>query len=153
MGISCLVFDRTPADTQSRYADMQSRKGELWTREWQSQRAASIFQKAFDSVPHDILLKKLNCEFGVKDSLFDLICNYLSGRQQITVLNGVKSDLPLSMGTPEGSVLGPTLFVLFTNDFPSYVPSGSVYMYAGDTTIYCVGGTADLAIDERNRAL
>ena len=48
------------------------------------------FKKAFDSIPHDILLKKLNCEFGVNGSLLDLICNYLSGRQQFTVVNGVK---------------------------------------------------------------
>ena len=47
------------------------------------------FKKAFDSVHHDILLKKLNCELGVKGSLLDLIFNYLSGRQQFTVLNGV----------------------------------------------------------------
>ena len=70
------------------------------------------------------------------------------------MLNGVKSNLlPVSMGIPQGSVLGPTLFVLFTNDLPSSVPFGSVYMYADDTTIYCVGETADLAIDQVNKAL
>ena len=112
------------------------------------------FKKAFDSVSHDILLKKLNCEFRVNGSLLDLIRNYLSGRQQFTVLNGVKSDLlPLSMGIPQGSVLGPTLFVLLTNDLPRSVPSGSVYMYADDTTIYCVGETADLVIDQLYKAL
>ena len=110
-------------------------------------------KKAFDRVPHYIVLKKLNCEFGVNGSLLDLICNYLSGRPQFTVLNGVKSTLlPVSMGIPQGSVLGPTLFVVFTNDLPSSVPFGSVYMYA-DTTIYCVGETADLAIDQVNKAL
>ena len=112
------------------------------------------FKKAFDSVSHVILLIKLNCEFGVNGSLLDLIRNYLSGRQQFTVLNGVKSDLlPVSMGIPQGSVLGPTLFVLFTNDLPRSMPSGSVYMYADDTTIYCVGETADLVIDQLNKAL
>ena len=112
------------------------------------------FNKAFDRVPHDIVLKKLNCEFGVNSSLLELICNYLSGRPQFTVLNGVRSDLlPVSMGIPQGSVLGPTLFVVFTNDLPSSVPVGSVYMYADDTTIYCVGETADLAIDQMNKAL
>ena len=58
----------------------------------------------------------------------------------------------MSMGIPQGSV-GPTLFVLFTNDLPSSVPSGSVYMYANDTTIYGVGETAYLAIDQLNKAL
>ena len=112
------------------------------------------FKKEFDRVPHDIVLKKLNCEFGVNGSLLDLIFNYLSWRLQFTVLNGVKSNLlPVSMGIPQGSVLGPTLFVVFTNDLPSSVPFGSVYMYADDTTIYCVGETADLAIDQVNKAL
>ena len=74
------------------------------------------FKKAFDSIPHDILLKKLNCEFGVNGSPLGLTCNYLSGRQQFTTLNCVKSDLlPVSMMIPRGSVLGLTLFVLFTN--------------------------------------
>ena len=63
------------------------------------------------------------------------------------LLNGIKSDLlPVSMGIPQGLILGPTLFVLFT------FYSGFVYMYAGDTTIYCVGETADLAIDQLNKA-
>ena len=70
------------------------------------------------------------------------------------MLNGVKSDLlPVSMGIPQGSVLGPTLFVLFTNDLPRSVPSGSIFMYADDTTLYCVGETADLVIDQLNKAL
>ena len=109
----------------------------------------------FDSVPHDILLTKLNCEVGVTGSLLDLIHNYLSGREQIfTVLNGVKSELlPVSVGIPQGSLLGPTLFMLFTNDFPSSVPTRSIYMYADDTTIFCIGETPDLAIVKLNKAL
>ena len=105
-------------------------------------------------MPHDILLTKLNREFGVTGSLLDLIRNYLSGRQQFTVLNGVKSELlPVSMGIPQGSDLGPTLFVLFTNDSPSSVLTGSVYTYADDTTVSCIGETADLAIARLNKAL
>ena len=59
----------------------------------------------------------------------------------------------MSMEIPQGSVLRPTLLVLFKNDLPSYVPSGTVYMYADDTTTYYVGETADLAIDRLNKAL
>ena len=70
------------------------------------------------------------------------------------MLNGVKSDLlPVSMGIPQGSVLGPTLFTLFTNDLPLSVRSGSLYMFADDTTVFCIGDTADEAIEELNRAL
>ena len=57
------------------------------------------------------------------------------------------------MGISQGSVLRPTLFVLFANDLPFSVPSGSVYMHADDTTIYCVGKAADLVIDRLNKAL
>lgn len=110
----------------------------------------SFLSNSFLSVPHDILLTKLNREFGVTCSLR----NYLHGRQQFTMLNGVKSELlPVSMGISQGSVLGPTLFVLFTNDLPSSVPTGSVYMYADDTTVFCFGETADLAIAKLNKAL
>ena len=131
---------------------------ETWRRALDSGKAVAAafvdFKKAFDSVPHDILLTKLNRDFGVTGSLLDLIRNYLSGRQQFTVLNGVKSELlPVRMGIPQGSVLGPTLFVLFTNDLPSSVPTGSVYMYADDTTVFCIGETADLAIAKLNKAL
>ena len=50
------------------------------------------------------------------------------------------------------SVLGPTLFVLFTNDLPSSVTTGSAYGYADDTTVFCIGETADLAIAKLNKA-
>ena len=83
----------------------------------------------FGSVPRDILLTKLHCEFAISVSLLNLMRNYASGRKQITVLNGVKSDLlPVSMaGIPKGSVLGLTLFVLFTNDLPSPEPTEFFY--------------------------
>ena len=57
------------------------------------------------------------------------------------------------MGIPQGSVLGPTLFTLFTNDLSPFVRSGSLYMFADDTTAFCIGDTADEAIVKLNRAL
>ena len=106
------------------------------------------FKKAFDSVSHDILEMKLNRDFRITGTLLDWL------RQQFTVLNGVKSERSrVSFGIPQGSVIGPTLFTLFTNDLPASVSSGSLYMYADDTTAYCIGETIDIAIAKLNKAL
>ena len=81
--------------------------------------------------------------------LFDWIKDYLSGRIQFTVLNGVKSDmLPVTTGIPQGFVLSPILFILFTNDLPAMIT-----MYADDMSIFCIGESADAAIASLNRAL
>ena len=70
---------------------------------------------------------------------------------QYTVLNGVRSDiLPV---TTKGSVLGPTLFTLFANDIPAAISEGELYMYADDTSIYCIGENADVAVAALNNAL
>ena len=120
---------------------------EMWRKELDSGKfvaAAFVdFKKAFDSVSHEILVKKLNHHFGITGSLLAWLKDYLNDRHQFTTLNGTHSDLAsVSTGIPQGSVLGPTLFTLFTNDLPSSIVSGSLYMYADDTTIYCIGENA-----------
>ena len=66
---------------------------------------------------------------------------------QFTALNGVASDLlPVTAGIPQGSVVGPTLFTLFTNYLPAAIRSGSLFMCADETSIFCVGQSADFAI-------
>ena len=112
------------------------------------------FKKAFDSVSHEILLRKLEINFGITGGLLEWRKSYLSERMQFTVLNGVAPDLlPVTAGIPQALVLGPTLFTLFTNDLLCAVRSGSLFMYADDISIFCVGQSADLAIDLLNRAL
>ena len=131
---------------------------EIWRRAVDSGRVVAVafvdFRKVFDSVSHEIFAKKLEYRFGVTGPLLDWIKDYLSRRMQFTVLNGVKSDiLPVTTGIPQGSVLGPTLFTLFTNDLPAAISEGDLYMYADDTSIYCIGENADVVIAALNNAL
>ena len=93
------------------------------------------FKKAFDTVPHARLLKKLR-GYGLKGKVLLWIEEFLSDRfQQVVVGNSSSSWGKVSSGVPQGSVLGPMLFTLYVNDLPSLVCS-SLKMFADDTKLY-----------------
>ena len=111
-------------------------------------------KKAFDCVSHAILLHKLNSQFGVQGTLLAWLTDYLTDKTQFSEVNGHHSTvLNVTCGIPPGSELGPTLFALYTNDLPSAVTSASIFMYADDTTVYCIGDTVDNTVTSLNRAL
>jgi hypothetical protein len=93
------------------------------------------FAKAFDKVPHVRLCKKVE-SFGILGQLLAWITNFLQDRSQSVVINTSKSNpKTVSSGIPQGSVLGPLLFIIFINDLPSQIDS-TIKIFADDTKIF-----------------
>ena len=91
---------------------------------------------AFDSINYDLLLRKLYA-YCMRDAELARFADYLSGRKQRVLLNNVPSEwAKITMGVPQGSILGPLLFVLFVNDLPKVVEESSINLFADDTAIY-----------------
>ena len=98
----------------------------------------SIFldlSKAFNTLDHDILLDKLSY-YGVKETALSLFKSYPSNRKQyVEYLNTTSNFTDIKTGVPQGSILGPLLFIIYINDFPSASTIFSLIMYADDTTL------------------
>lgn len=112
---------------------------EIWTRwfdlglPWDT--IYTDFSKAFDSVPHKRLLLKVK-SYGIRGNLLNWIEDFLSDRKQRVVLGSQKSSWkPVTSGIPQGSVLGPILFIIFINDMPKMVES-LMKLFADDSKIF-----------------
>ena len=93
------------------------------------------FSKAFDKVAHEKLILKLH-QYGIRGDTLNWIKDFLDNRKQTVVNNGINSDeVPVSSGVPQGSVLGPILFLAYINDLPEHVKS-RVRLFADDTAMY-----------------
>ena len=93
------------------------------------------FQKAFDTVDHTILLNKL-CHYGIRGKSNDWFKSYLFDRKQFVAINGFNSDLKdIKCGVPQGSVLGPLLFLIYINDLYTSIKFCKVHHFADDTNL------------------
>ena len=100
------------------------------------------FSKAFDKVNHSKLLWKLH-QYGIRGTALAWIRAFLGNRSQTVVLEGEESgSVPVTSGVPQGSVMGPILFLVYINDLPDEL-SSQVRLFADDTAVYLTIGGAD----------
>ena len=108
--------------------------------------------KAFDRVWHSGLLHKARC-MGIEGTLFDWLCDYLSDRKIRVVINGQKSEwLHTTAGVPQGSILGPLLFLIFINDVTAGVES-DIHLFADDTSLMEIVNDINESYAKLNRDL
>ena len=111
--------------------------------------------KAFDTLDHNILLHKIN-KLGIRGIANDLIRSYMTNRKQYTSFLGENSETePILFGVPQGSVLGPLLFLLYINDIVDYVTDETVkvVLYADDTNLFIIGKDRQMLIKKANKTL
>ena len=94
------------------------------------------FAKAFDKVPHKRLLYKLHW-YGIRGSIHHWIQSFLSNRTQRVIIDGIlSSPVSVTSGVPQGTVLGPLLFLVYINDLPDYISHSTIRLFADDCILH-----------------
>jgi hypothetical protein len=109
-------------------------------KSWQSV-SWIIIQKCFDSIDHKLLISKLS-NYGIQGKELTWFKSYLTDRKQRVICNGTTSDSQtVNIGVPQGSILGPFLYLLFANDMVNFVKNGNINCFADDTILYTTGNS------------
>ena len=111
-------------------------------------------RKAFDSINHNILLEKLETQFGIPNNELKWFKSYLTNREQVCAINGhLSSPQKIVCGIPHGSILGHLLFLLYINDLPTSLKESTPCLYADDTQIFSSSYDYNELIDKLNSDL
>lgn len=117
----------------------------------ESQSAVAVFcdlSKAFDCVNHKLLIHKL-LKYGIKGKVLNWLSSYLNNRKQQVIIevDTPSGYLPVQHGVPQGSILGPLLFIIYSNDLPQCISNSLAFTYADDTTIFIKNTIRALLLD------
>ena len=139
------TFDALMSLTEEIYAAMNEKKHFLAT--------IIDVKKAFDCVNHNILLQKLEY-YGIRGTPLNWLTSYLTDRKCYVEVDSYKSTLnTINIGVPQGSILGPLLFLIYVNNLPKFSDIMQTQLFADDTILFNKGPDIDLLTDSTNSEL
>lgn len=139
---------RTNRSTITALVNLVDKIAEAFDNEQEIQLTCCDLSKAFDTVDFSMLKKKLEY-YGIRGKALELLGSYLDNREQVVHWNGITSEAQrVSCGVPQGSILGPALFVIYTNDLPNSVSCEDMCLYADDTSFLTRKEEAQRTLDE-----